>query len=115
MNKRSIALCLCLVPAVVFLSCARGGEQEPAQQSGMDTGYPTSQATYTPEDTAQPVATANPLQQVALPCQADVTCGLHRCNLAAGRCTFPCQTHADCQAGSQCFAPVCVLAGVLPQ
>jgi hypothetical protein len=45
---------------------------------------------------------------LALPCQSDAICGLHRCNTQAGKCAFPCQNAAvDCATGSQCLMGVC--------
>jgi hypothetical protein len=46
---------------------------------------------------------------LGLPCQSDVTCGFHRCNLQVGKCSFPCASGADCASGSGCVAGVCVL------
>jgi hypothetical protein len=46
---------------------------------------------------------------LALPCQSDATCGLHRCNTQYGKCAFPCQSAAaDCAPASQCLMGVCV-------
>ena len=46
----------------------------------------------------------------AFPCTADgdLVCGAHRCNVAAGKCAWPCQSPADCQPGNQCVATLCV-------
>lgn len=109
-------------------SCAKNGEQEPAQDAtnpaytqqtyGQPTAYPQStygQPAYTqPASTAAtPTATATPMVG-GLQCQSDATCVTHRCNTATGYCAFPCQTNDDCQAGNQCMPPVCVPAGFAP-
>jgi hypothetical protein len=52
------------------------------------------------------MATPGPL---ALPCQSDLVCGLHHCNMQYGKCAFPCQTSADCVAPNTCNT---ALAGV---
>ena len=52
----------------------------------------------------------------ATPCQNDTVCITHKCNVAAGKCAFPCATDFDCLPGSYCFmglpppaGPACVL------
>lgn len=72
-----------------------GYPQQPAQPA-----YPAQPAAPT---TGQ-MATPGPL---ALPCQNDGACGLHRCNVAAGKCAFPCQTAVDCAQGNNCLMGVC--------
>ncbi len=59
-----------------------------------------------------PAAPSNALSQpnqFAPPCQADGQCLTFRCNVAVGRCVFPCQTDNDCMPGSTCIAPTCLL------
>src|SRR6188474_2491266 len=46
--------------------------------------------------TGGPLSTPNPL---ALPCTADANCLTHRCNVAAQKCAWPCQTDNDCMPG----------------
>jgi hypothetical protein len=54
----------------------------------------------------QPPAAPSPL---ALPCQSDITCGTHKCNMQVGRCAFPCaNSQLDCAAGMGCVAGLCV-------
>lgn len=55
----------------------------------------------------QPAATATtpPPSPLALPCQNDLVCGTHKCNLSTGRCAFPCGSDADCAAGFTCMGP----------
>ncbi len=84
-----------------------GGYYPPPQNTG---GYPPPQPTYPqPQPTAAPtpegtMATPGPL---ALPCQNDSACGLHRCNTQFQKCAFPCQGPVDCAAGTQCMMGVC--------
>jgi hypothetical protein len=77
----------------------------PQQPYPQQTAYPqpTPTAPAAPTDTGT-MATPGPL---ALPCTNDGACGLHRCNVAAGKCAFPCQTPVDCAAGNQCLMGVC--------
>ena len=44
----------------------------------------------------------------ALPCTADANCLTHRCNVAAQKCAWPCQTDNDCMPGNACIAPTCL-------
>lgn len=90
---------------------------QPAPYGGQPApGYPTAPAAPAPAPTA-PAAPApagtgmNPSPQ-GFPCQADLACGTHKCNTQAGKCSFPCQSAADCAAGMQCVAPICVPAGM---
>jgi len=53
----------------------------------------------------QPTTPASPL---ALPCQSDVVCGTHKCNLQSGRCAFPCGGPQDCASGMGCLSGLCV-------
>jgi hypothetical protein len=50
---------------------------------------------------------------VAFPCQTDIQCLSHKCNMQVGKCSWPCASNDDCQPGFQCVAPACVPA--LPQ
>jgi hypothetical protein len=49
---------------------------------------------------------------LASPCQNDVPCGTHRCNVTYGKCAFPCQTNVDCLAPNACTTGFCVPAPV---
>ena len=51
----------------------------------------------------QPAPAPAPASPLALPCQNDLTCGTHKCNLQTGRCAFPCGSNADCAAGFSCM------------
>jgi len=123
------------VGALSSLACK---SEEPAQQGGYPqqtqpagVGQPPAQPGYAPAPTAAPaaapaaapVATAAPAPAaagalsppgpLAPPCTADGQCGTAHCNIAAGKCVFPCVTANDCIAPNQCMAGVCLPA--LPQ
>jgi hypothetical protein len=76
-------------------------QQYPQQQ------YPQQQQQY---PATAPSATMSKPADYAFPCQSDAQCVAHRCNVAAGKCAWPCQTAADCQPGFQCLSPQCVPA-----
>jgi hypothetical protein len=89
--------------------------QYPQQQPYPQQQYPQQQP-YPQQQYPQPTATAPapaasgtmaPPGPLALPCQNDGACGLHRCNVPAGKCAFPCQTAVDCANGNQCMMGVC--------
>ena len=46
-------------------------------------------------------------------CKTDADCVLHRCNTKRGRCAYPCESDADCSAGTRCGAPACVPVGTV--
>lgn len=50
---------------------------------------------------------ANPAP-TASPCTSDSNCLTHKCNLAAGRCAYPCQSDCDCTPGNHCNVVDCV-------
>ena len=73
-------------------------------QPGGQPGY--GQPGYGQPPAPQPTAAPSPL---ALPCQSDITCGTHKCNLQTGRCSFPCaNSQVDCAAGMGCVSGLCV-------
>jgi len=73
------------------------GQQGYGQQGyGQQTGY------------GQPAATQAVPGPLALPCQSDITCGTHKCNLQYQKCAFPCATAVDCAAGMNCMSGLCV-------
>ena len=127
MNPRITMLIAALATATAP-GCKKKVETEPAAQptSGYST-YPSTygtttqpQQTYptTPAATATtaPAATATATtmstpSDMATPCQDDTPCLTHHCNVAYGKCAFPCQTNADCLPGNQCMSPVCVPMG----
>lgn len=77
------------------------------QQGYPQQGYPQQGYPQQPAPTAAPtvapaggqLSTPGPL---ALPCQNDGACGTARCNVAVGKCVFPCQLPTDCATGNSC-------------
>jgi hypothetical protein len=68
-----------------------------------------------PGNTAPPAETATSpgtspggAQPVTFPCQSDLQCGAHRCNLQLEVCAWPCSKDNDCLTGYRCEAPACV-------
>ena len=100
-------------------------QQYPQQQQSPASGqpgypaqspYPQQQPTYPPgaaPGTPAPAGTTSQPSTLAFPCQTDVQCLAHRCNMQVGKCAWPCQSNDDCQPGFQCVAPACV--PTLPQ
>ena len=84
--------------------------QQQGQYPQQQEQYPQQGQQYPPAAGApaagqyqgQPAATtaASPL---ALPCQNDLICGVHKCNLQTQRCAFPCAANTDCAAGFACM------------
>lgn len=111
-----------------------GQQQYPQQQPGypaQQPGYPAQQPGYPPAQPGYPATTPAPApgypaapaspapatgaptstpSAVAFPCQTDVQCLSHRCNMQVGKCAWPCQSNDDCQPGFQCVSPACVPA-----
>jgi hypothetical protein len=88
------------------------GQPQPGYpQQQPQPGYPQPQPTVAPQPTAAPPPAAatgmNPNPQ-GFPCTSDAQCATHRCNVAAGKCSWPCASAADCAAGMQCLVPICV-------
>lgn len=69
------------------------------QGTAPQQGYPSSPGQL-PQN--QPAAAA-PASPLALPCQNDLICGTHKCNLTTQRCAFPCTANTDCAAGFTCM------------
>jgi hypothetical protein len=99
-----------------------GYGQQPGYPQQQQPGYPQQQPGYpqqqqpgygqpAPQPTSMPpaggTAGMNPSPQ-GLPCTSDAQCVTHKCNTAAGKCSWPCQGPADCAAGMQCLTPICV-------
>ena len=63
--------------------------------------YP-QQGQPVPGPQPQPTAVA-PASPLALPCQNDLICGTHKCNLQSQRCSFPCAANTDCASGFSCM------------
>lgn len=123
MRNAALALTLSLVlPGLVLVSCKKKEEEPPPQQGGYgqpaygqpqpgQPGYgqqpPPAGAGTAPAGTG----TGSQPAPMAFPCQSDATCGLHKCNMQAGRCSWPCQSNEDCQAGATCMTPFCMPGG----
>jgi hypothetical protein len=101
-----------------------GQQPYPAQQQPypqQQQPYPPAQPGYPPQQQqptypaapASPGGTTSQPSAVAFPCQTDVQCLSHRCNVQVGKCSWPCQSNDDCQPGFQCVTPACV--PTLPQ
>ena len=117
------------VGALSTLACK---SEEPAQQGGYPqqtqpagVGQPPAQPGYAqPAPAAAPAAAApaapvaaapaaaplSPPGPLAPPCTADGQCGTAHCNIAAGKCVFPCVTANDCIAPNRCMAGACLPA-----
>ena len=117
-----LALIACLT-VVLVSACKKEDEQAPPNQAGVvQPGYQqqpvatqpayqqqpaTAQPAAVQPAAAQPVAaqpaaaspTPSPLATV---CKSDAECIGAKCNVAAGKCQFPCGSANDCQAGWSC-------------
>ena len=92
---------------LAFAGC--GGSAPPAAQAGFSAPTPTPAAA--PVTSTSTVPTSAALSQpnsLALPCQTDAQCLTHRCNVAAGKCAWPCQADSDCNPGNRCLPPMCI-------
>jgi hypothetical protein len=78
-------------------------QQQPGYPQQPQPGYPQQPGQPT-APAAGTMATPGPL---ALPCQNDGACGLHKCNTQFQKCAFPCQSEVDCAQGNQCMMGVC--------
>ena len=88
------------------------GQQQPGYGQ-QQPGYGQQQPGYQ-QPAAQP--TAAPPSPLALPCQNDMICGTHKCNVQTGRCAFPCAAPTDCAGGFTCMGAggptaICVPGG----
>lgn len=78
------------------------------QQGYPQQGYPQQGQPYPQQQPGQypqgaPTATTTAASPLALPCQNDLICGAHKCNLQSQRCAFPCTANTDCAAGFACM------------
>ena len=103
---------MALACACAALSCAEHRAQPPAGYA--PAAPPVTQApppatpvlaNSTPGTSAAALSTPSPF---ALPCTVDANCLTHRCNAAAHKCAWPCQTDNDCMPGNACIAPTCL-------
>jgi hypothetical protein len=98
------------------------GYAQPAQTGYYQQPQPTAQPQPYPQATVAPqpypqtapasvpaaAGTMNP-NPTGFACTADgPVCGTHHCNTAAGKCSFPCLSAADCLAGMQCAGQFCI-------
>ncbi|HSN99253.1 MAG TPA: hypothetical protein VLS89_13250 [Candidatus Nanopelagicales bacterium] len=90
-----------------------GYGQQPYGQPGYGQQPAPGYGQQPPPGQAPAAAPASPL---ALPCQNDMICGTHKCNLQTGKCAFPCAATTDCAAGFSCMGAggptaICVPGG----
>ena len=87
------------------------GQPPPGQYGGQQPGYGQQQPGYGQQQPPAgqyggqqpaPAAQGQP-SPFALPCQSDITCGTHKCNLQMQKCAWPCASSADCAAGFSCM------------
>lgn len=121
-----------MVGAVLFGAMLSAGcKKEPAQQP-VQQGQPQPYQNAPPPTYGQnPYGTGNPYGSqpaptqptaggfapapLSPPCsQPEGTCGFARCNVQVGRCAFPCNSNADCIAGSSCVGMGTPLAVCAP-
>ena len=92
------------------------GYGQPQQGYGQP-GYGQPQPGYgqPQQPPPQPASTGLPPAALSPPCQQlEGTCGFARCNMAAGRCAFPCNGTQDCIQGSTCLGAGTALAVCTP-
>ncbi len=87
------------------VACA-GVSSGPADTPGRTFGADASSLAEAPAaDPARPGVLAVP-GPAAAPCTSDTACLNYRCNVAYGKCAFPCASDADCARGTSCFRAV---------
>ena len=87
---------LLLVPLLLASSACSAGTPPAAPTTPAPTiGGPAASAL------APSAALAAP-GPAALACTDDSVCGTHRCNVAVGKCAFPCAGDVDCVASASC-------------
>jgi hypothetical protein len=140
MTDRNLRLALfASITILAATACKKEEEQPPPNQAGMvqpgyqQPGYqqpaPAAQPGYQQPAAAQPAyaqpapaaapaaapapAAASPTPSpIALACKSDAECIGAKCNVAAGKCQFPCGSNADCQPGWSCnmqLGSVCMM------
>jgi hypothetical protein len=122
MNGFTAAVLLAGATLATVAGCDRGREADNPSgygaQAGQYTGQPGqgtpgqygSTPGYGPQappstygqPTAQTAPPAGQPSPFALPCQSDITCGSHKCNLSVGKCAWPCAASSDCANGFGC-------------
>jgi hypothetical protein len=84
------------------------GQPVPGQPAPTMAPAPGAAPMPAPVPAAPPAAAGmNPNPQ-GVPCTSDAQCLTHKCNVAAQKCSWPCQGPGDCAPGMQCLAPICV-------
>jgi len=84
------------------------GQPVPGQPAPTMAPAPGAAPMPAPVSAAPPAAAGmNPNPQ-GVPCTSDAQCLTHKCNVAAQKCSWPCQGPGDCAPGMQCLAPICV-------
>src|ERR1041384_1823889 len=104
----SLRIC-CTLLVLSAPGCAKHSNPPPAYAPSSVQGAPVTQAPGYGDGTApspalatSPVGSAAPLAPLSTPnplsppCTADANCLTHRCNVAAQKCAWPCQTDNDC-------------------
>jgi len=128
-NKSSMRLAMFVsVGLALGAGACKKSSDQPATQAGYPTqapnaapvqqapGYGTGTAQQpavlaaspAPATGAAPAAALSQPNPLALPCSTDAQCLTHRCNVAAGKCAWPCQSDNDCIPGNACIAPTCL-------
>lgn len=108
--RLTIALSLC---SLIAIGCKKEEEAPPPTQANMVQQQPNQgygQQPVQPAQPAQPAPTQTPAaaaasptpSPLATPCKSDPECIGAKCNVAAGKCQFPCGSNNDCQAGWAC-------------
>ncbi|MGC4065945.1 MAG: hypothetical protein QM784_15100 [Polyangiaceae bacterium] len=90
-------------------------QQYPQQQQPVAQQPVAQQPAAQQPAAAQPAAAASPAPSpLATPCKTDAECIGAKCNVAAGKCQFPCGSNNDCQSGWACnlqLGQVCMPSG----
>jgi predicted small lipoprotein YifL len=102
-------------------------QQQYPQQQYPQQQYPQQQQPVAQQPVAQQPAAQQPAAQqpaaaaasptpspLATPCKTDAECIGAKCNVAAGKCQFPCGSNNDCQSGWACnlqLGQVCMPSG----
>jgi hypothetical protein len=103
------------VLAVLSVGCRKEEPQAPTQFQGDPNAtaqpYTTAAPVDTTATTAVPAAGAVQPGPFAPACTIlEGTCGYARCNMAVGKCSWPCGSNNDCVAGSTCIGAGTMLA-----